>query len=323
MVFHWSLSDSKCPQVSRTRLRILAVLSNAVIWIVPIRSPTSKSSRPFNNPFVIVPEAPITIGTIVTFMFHSFFNSIARSRYWSFFSHSFRFILWLARTAKSTILQILLFFYSLPVFLHQLTLVLFNWNLSDRNSHHLPRTVLRILANLYNALVWMVSIFPLGYNFSSFSFKPFETVLSASITIGITVRFIFHTFFVLWQSLSLIFRIFSPFITVLSAGTAKSTRLYVLFFFLLMITWSGFLAEIRRSVSFSKSQRILCIFSLEQIHICGCQISISCSILIGSLFQASLDLFCTPFALVGYICFQCNKLFHHFLHIIYSCNFFV
>ena len=55
--------------------------------------PTSKSSRPFNNPFVFVPNAPITIGTIVTFMFHSFFNSLARSRYLSFFSLSFRFIL--------------------------------------------------------------------------------------------------------------------------------------------------------------------------------------------------------------------------------------
>ena len=38
---------------------ILAVLSNAVIWIVSTRPPTSKSSRPFNNPFVIVPKANI------------------------------------------------------------------------------------------------------------------------------------------------------------------------------------------------------------------------------------------------------------------------
>ena len=108
MVFHWSLSDIKS-QVSRTRLRILAVLSNALIWIVSSCPPTSKSSRPFNNPFVIVPKAPITIGTIVTFMFLSFFNSLARSRYSSFFSHSFRFILWSAGTAKSMILQILFF----------------------------------------------------------------------------------------------------------------------------------------------------------------------------------------------------------------------
>ena len=107
MVFHWSLSDSKSPQVSRTRLSILAVLSDAVVWIVSTRTPTSKSSRPFNNPLVTVPNAPITIGTIVTFMFHSFFNSLARSRYLSFFSLSFRFILSSAGTAKSTILQIL------------------------------------------------------------------------------------------------------------------------------------------------------------------------------------------------------------------------
>ena len=76
MVLHWSLSDSKSPQVSTTRLRILAVLSNAVVWIVSTRPPISKSPRPFNNPLVIVPNAPITIGTIVTFMFHSFFNSL-------------------------------------------------------------------------------------------------------------------------------------------------------------------------------------------------------------------------------------------------------
>ena len=109
-LFCWSLSDSKSPQVSRTRLRILAVLSYAVVWIVSTRPPTSKSSRPFNNPLVIVLNAPITIGTIVTFMFHSFFSSLARSRYLSFFSLSFRFILWSAGTAKSTILQILFFF---------------------------------------------------------------------------------------------------------------------------------------------------------------------------------------------------------------------
>ena len=71
MVFHWSLNDSKSPQVSRTRLRILVVLSNAVIWIVSTRPPTSKYFRPFNNLLVTVPKAPITI---VTFMFHSFFQ---------------------------------------------------------------------------------------------------------------------------------------------------------------------------------------------------------------------------------------------------------
>ena len=79
MVFHRNMSDSKYPVVSRTRLRILAVLSNAVIWIVCTRPPTSNSSKPFNNPLVIVPKAPISIATIVTYTFYSFFNSLARS----------------------------------------------------------------------------------------------------------------------------------------------------------------------------------------------------------------------------------------------------
>ena len=35
---------------------------------------TSKSPRPFNNPLVTVPKSPITIGIIVTFMFHNFFQ---------------------------------------------------------------------------------------------------------------------------------------------------------------------------------------------------------------------------------------------------------
>ena len=72
MVFHWRLSDNKSPQVSRTLLSILAVFNNVVVWMVSTRPRTSKSSRPFNNPLVTVPKAPITFGIIVTFMFHSF-----------------------------------------------------------------------------------------------------------------------------------------------------------------------------------------------------------------------------------------------------------
>ena len=105
----WSLSDSKSPHVSRTLLSILAVLNSAVVRMVSTRLPTSKFSSPFTNPLVTVTRASITIGTTVTFMFHSFFNSLVRSRYLSFFSHSFSFILWSAGTAKSTILQVLFF----------------------------------------------------------------------------------------------------------------------------------------------------------------------------------------------------------------------
>ena len=112
MVFHWSLSDNKFPQVSRTLLSILAVLNNAVVWMVSTCPPTSKSSSPYSNLLVTVPKAPIKIGIIVAFMFHSlfFFNSLARSRYLSFFSHSFSFILWSTGTAMLTIWQIPFFY---------------------------------------------------------------------------------------------------------------------------------------------------------------------------------------------------------------------
>ena len=109
-VLTMSLSDSKSPHVSKTLHSILAVLNNVVVRMVSTHPPVSKSSSPFNNPLVTVPKAPITVGIIVTFMFHSFFNSLTRSRYLSLFSHSFSFILWSSGTAKSTILQVLFFY---------------------------------------------------------------------------------------------------------------------------------------------------------------------------------------------------------------------
>ena len=134
MVFHWSLSDSKSPQVSRTLLSILAVLNNAVVWMVSTRPPTSKSSSPFSNPLVTVPNAPVTIGIIVTSMFHSFFNSLARPRYLSFFSHSFSFILWSAGTAKSTILQDLFFFFFLIIIKSGIIIIIISSSSSSSSS---------------------------------------------------------------------------------------------------------------------------------------------------------------------------------------------
>ena len=129
MVLHWSLGDSKSPQVSRPLLSVLAVLNNAVVWIVSTSPPTSKSSSPFSNPFVTVPNVPITIVIIVTCLFHSFFNSVAWSRYLSLFSHSFSFILWSAGTAKSTILQVLLLLFIYLLLLLLLLLFLESFSL--------------------------------------------------------------------------------------------------------------------------------------------------------------------------------------------------
>ena len=137
MVFHWSLSDSKSLQVSRTLLSILADLNNAEVWMVSTRPLISKSSSPFNNVLTTVPRVPITTGINVTFMFHSFFNPQARSRYLSFFSLSFNFTLWSAGTAKSTILQVLFFlFFSFLFFLLLLLLLVWSGHLAEIYYHY-------------------------------------------------------------------------------------------------------------------------------------------------------------------------------------------
>ena len=104
-IFHWSLSDSKSPQVSRTFLGILVVLK-IYEWSPHVRQLPSPSGSLIIL-LLTVPKAPITIGIIVTCTVHIFFNSLAR--YLSFFSHFFNFILWSTGTAKSTILQFFFF----------------------------------------------------------------------------------------------------------------------------------------------------------------------------------------------------------------------
>ena len=100
--------------------------------MVSPRPPTSKSSSPFSNPFVTIPNAPIKIGIIVTCMFHSFFNSLARSRYLSFFSHYFSFILWSAGTARSTLLKVL---FLLLIIIRSGVLAEIRWSMCISKSH--------------------------------------------------------------------------------------------------------------------------------------------------------------------------------------------
>ena len=79
MVYHWSLCDSKSPQVSRTLLSILVDHNNAVVWMVSTCPLIFMSSNPCINPLVTILRAPVTIDITVTFMFHRFFSSLARS----------------------------------------------------------------------------------------------------------------------------------------------------------------------------------------------------------------------------------------------------
>ena len=132
MVFHWSLSDSKSPQVCSTHLTILAVLYNVVVWMVSNRPPTSKPTSHFNNPLVTISKAPITVCIIVTSMFLSFFNSLAWSRYLSFFSLLFCFIKWSAWTANSTIMHSLFF---LLIIIRSGLWVEISWSVCISKSH--------------------------------------------------------------------------------------------------------------------------------------------------------------------------------------------
>ena len=179
MVFHWSLSDSKSSQVSRTRLRILALLSYAVVWIVSTRPPTSKSSRHFNNPLDIVPNAPITIGTIVTFMFHNFFQSSSKvevliplftflqiysvvrrdSKVYNFADYVL-FLLIIVRSSLLVGIRWSVCMLKSHSFSCQRYLMIFHWSLRDSKSPQVSRTLLSILDVLNNAVVWMVSTRP-------------------------------------------------------------------------------------------------------------------------------------------------------------------
>ena len=109
MVFHRSLSDNKSPQVTRTLLSILADLNNAVVWMVSTCPLISTSSGPYTNHSVTVPRAPITIGRIVTFTFHIFFQSPGKVKILIPLFTFFNITLYFDRTAKSSILQVLFF----------------------------------------------------------------------------------------------------------------------------------------------------------------------------------------------------------------------
>ena len=89
MTFHWSMNDSKSPQVSKTLFSILVDLNSAVVWMVSAGSPISNSSNLFIRPLEIVPGASST----VTVILYSLFCSLARCKYLPVFSLSLIFTL--------------------------------------------------------------------------------------------------------------------------------------------------------------------------------------------------------------------------------------
>ena len=75
------------------------------------------------------------------------------------------------------------------------------WSLSDSKSPQLSRTLLNILADLNNAVIWMVSTCSRLSKSSSPFTNPLGIVLNAPTIISISVTFMFHIFLVLFQGL--------------------------------------------------------------------------------------------------------------------------
>ena len=111
MVFHWGLTNCKSSQIPELFSVFWPISSQypSRVWIVSTRPLISKSSSSCINHLTTVPRAPITIGISITFMVHSFFNSLARFRYLSFFFVFFQFYSVISWTAKPIIRQILFF----------------------------------------------------------------------------------------------------------------------------------------------------------------------------------------------------------------------
>ena len=182
MVFHWSLSDSRFPQLSR----ILTDLNNAVVWMVSIRPSISNSSRPLSKHtnynwyrsflFLFSGKIQELVPLFVFFDFHSVVRRDSKVHYMA----SSHFLLIIIR---------LLFLYKFftPALVDSFSL--------EYERQQVSRALLSILADLNNVVVWMVSTCPLISMSSSHFINPLLTVLRAPITIGINITFMFHRFF--------------------------------------------------------------------------------------------------------------------------------
>ena len=83
----------------------------------------------------------------------------------------------------------------LASFSHQYYLLVFYWNLRPGKSSQMSKTLLSILTDLSNVVVWMVSARPPIFNSSSPLIKSLGIVPSEPTTMGIAVIFMFQNFF--------------------------------------------------------------------------------------------------------------------------------
>ena len=145
----------------------------------------------------------------IILIFYNLFSYLTRSRNFSHFSISFISILRFATTAKFTIWKVFTstldyyyYFNSLRVFFY--TNISWCLSLESEWQQVLPGTVLRILADVNNAVVWMVSIAFLISSSSNLFFKPLGTNPSTASTIDIRVTPCSQVFLVFWEGPSIL-----------------------------------------------------------------------------------------------------------------------
>ena len=143
----------------------------------------------------------------------------------------------------------------------------FSWCLSDSKSPPVSRTLLSILTDLKN-VVWIDATRPFISNPASPSTNSLVTVPSVPITISMTVTFMFHSFFSSperpWYLSLFPFFQFYPVVSRNGKVFYQTGSL-----FLLTISRSGRLAEIRWSIFISKSHKSWCIsFSRTDFGLC-------------------------------------------------------
>ena len=105
-VCHTSVRVTASLQHSSEYSPILTMLWFGCSWIFLIPNFSSLFPKLLGT----VANTPVIISITITFMFHSFFSSLARFEYLFIFLLSIIFSLWSARTAKSTRCKVLFFF---------------------------------------------------------------------------------------------------------------------------------------------------------------------------------------------------------------------
>ena len=158
--------------------------------------------------------------------------------------------------------------------------MVFYRSLSNSKSPQVSRTLLGILADINNTVVWRIPPRPLISKISSSCNNPLVTVPRAPVTIVIIVTFIFHSFFQFPSKLQVLIFLFAFlwFYSVVSQDTKvhnSASSLFFVDYYLVMVVWprlgNPFVFQNPRGVSlcisFSKTDSWLCISHLFVIII--------------------------------------------------------